>query len=148
MHGTPLCHAAKHLTLLQCCRRLKICPGTPLIAQKASGADVTSMDFYCVFAGVRASLYRCALHKEQPWRKHSVLRRGAVTQWDTYFHQYEPVYTKVPVMMCPGCVHLQSGQDTFKHCAAYTIAGPCCTQQGCILAFVVACGEQWLAIRE
>lgn len=44
--------------------------------------------------------------ESRPWNKHSVLRRGAVTQWDTYFHQYEPVYTKVPVMMCPGCVHL------------------------------------------
>ena len=28
--------------------------------------------------------------------------RGAVTQWDTYFHQYEPVFSRVPVMMVPG----------------------------------------------
>ena len=57
--------------------------------------------------------------EERPWIKHSVLRRGAVTQWDTYFHQYEPVYTKVPVMMCPGCVHpFKGGQATFKPRAA------------------------------
>ena len=53
-------------------------------------------------ADVQASLHRRAAIGT----KHAVLRRGSVSQWDTYFHQYEPVYTKVPVMMCPGCVHL------------------------------------------
>lgn len=78
-----------------------------------------------------------------------MLCRGSVSQWDTYFHQYEPVYTKVPVMMCPGCVDpSQGGQDTFKPLAVLPTEDHCCLKPTCVLDHAYVSEEQWVFTRK
>ena len=68
------------------------------------------------------------------------MRRGAVTQWDTYFNQYEPVFTRVPVMMVPGCVtYPVADRNAITRVASFYRLTPCCTHQVCVLHMAHAC---------